>query len=250
MFGRISPSLIAAFLICCLTLLFAQEFKREQLRYPRVRGAYHTSEETVKQYFVDAKANYPPAELFIRIFKQQNLLEVWAADTDTSTFTMIKGYSICYFSGEIGPKRKQGDLQLPEGFYMIDRFNPVSRYHLSLGINYPNASDRKLTNAANPGGDIFIHGNCVSIGCAAMKDSVISEIYVMAVEAGNYVKPINVHIFPTRMSGEKYEKLKNDFPEHREFWKSIEKGYLFFENERKVPEICITSDGWYGDCLD
>lgn len=250
MSGRISQDLLVVLLICSLNLLFAQEFKSEQLRYQRVRDAYHTSEETVKQYFLDAKADYPPAELLIRILKQENLLEVWAASDDTSEFTVIKEYSICYFSGKAGPKRKQGDLQLPEGFYVVDRFNPVSSFHLSLGINYPNASDKKLTKAAKPGGDIFIHGSCVSIGCAAMTDNVIKEIYVIAVEAANTGSAVSVHIFPTHMTGSGYQTLQKDFPEHRKFWESLEKGYLYFEKERKLPDICITSEGWYGDCFE
>jgi len=248
--SRILPIPLAVILIFSLNLLFAQDFKNEQLRYQRVRDAYRTSLETVKTYFSDVNVNFPPTEMLIRILKQENLLEVWVTADDTSAFTLVKEYEICYFSGKVGPKRQQGDLQLPEGFYVVDRFNPVSSFHLSLGINYPNASDKALTTAANPGGDIFIHGNCVSIGCAAMTDEVMKEIYVMAVEAGGEGKPISVHIFPTRMSGNGYRELVRDFPEHRNFWKSLEKGYLYFENKRKLPDICITSVGWYGDCLE
>src|SRR5690606_11025729 len=97
-------------------------------------------------------------------------------------FTLVKTYPVCSSSGLPGPKRKKGDRQTPEGFYHIDRFNPQSAFHLSLGINYPNSSD-KILGHSDPGGDIFIHGSCVTIGCVPLTDDLIKEVYVLAVEA-------------------------------------------------------------------
>lgn len=98
-------------------------------------------------------------------------------------FRLIKDYQICSLSGELGPKRQQGDLQVPEGFYWIDRFNPASNFYLSLGINYPNQFDRILGKSGELGGDIFIHGGCVTIGCIPITDDKIKELYLIAVEA-------------------------------------------------------------------
>lgn len=232
------------------TQLFCQDFKVEQLRYKRVREAYLSTEETVKKRFADKDIAYPPQQLFIRIIKSTSQLEVWAKSVDSLSFQQVHSYDICSFSGDVGPKRAQGDLQLPEGFYSIDRFNPVSSFHLSLGINYPNRSDKALTNAANPGGDIFIHGNCVSIGCAAMRDSSIKEIYIMAVEARNNSRSISVHIFPTEMSGTGFTALLERHPEHQKFWESMQSGYDYFEKNNELPEVCISRAGWYINCTE
>jgi murein L,D-transpeptidase YafK len=104
-------------------------------------------------------------------------------NTSDQEFLHIKTYTVCATSGLIGPKRMQGDLQIPEGFYYIDRFNPYSNFYLSLGINYPNTSDRILGDKNNLGGDIFIHGDCVTIGCLPITDSEIKELYIFCVEA-------------------------------------------------------------------
>ncbi|MGH1363912.1 MAG: L,D-transpeptidase family protein [Calditrichia bacterium] len=218
------------------------------MRYPRVREAYRSKEKIVKQRFSVRNIAYPPKQLFIRILKSTSQLEVWAKSVDSLSFQLVHSYDICSFSGDVGPKRAQGDLQLPEGFYTIDRFNPVSNFYLSLGINYPNRSDKALTSAAKPGGDIFIHGDCVSIGCAAMRDSSIKEIYVMAVEARNYSKSISVHIFPTKLSGSGYSALIEQYPQHQTFWESMQFGYNYFEKNKELPEVCISQAGWYINC--
>src|SRR6185436_20905744 len=92
-------------------------------------------------------------------------------------------YKVCQQSGTTGPKRVEGDYQVPEGFYYINEFNPNSNYHLSLGLNYPNASDRLLSDSLRPGGNIYIHGNCVSTGCIPVNDEQIEEIYIITSSA-------------------------------------------------------------------
>lgn len=123
---------------------------------------------------------YPPKRLFFRGLKQEKQLEIWASNGPTTKLIKLKTYSVLAASGDLGPKRKEGDSQVPEGVYHIDRFNPKSSFHLSLGLNYPNKSDRILGDPVRPGFDIFIHGNCVSIGCLAMGDEAIEEIYTLA----------------------------------------------------------------------
>lgn len=174
-------------------------FKTEQLRHARVRKAYQEKEALLRDLFRERNLVYPPKRIFIRIFKSELDLEVWTLCERDSTFHLVNNYPVCGLSGSLGPKRRQGDLQVPEGFYHIDRFNPVSNFHLSLGINYPNESDVILGESANLGGDIFIHGGCATIGCIPMTDEWIKEIYVLAVEARNNGQPrVPVHIFPMR----------------------------------------------------
>lgn len=122
-------------------------------------------------------------------------------------------YPFCASSGILGPKRKEGDRQIPEGIYYINHFNPVSNFHLSLGINYPNPSDKILSDPAQPGESFYIHGNCVTIGCIPISDDKIKELYILAVEAYNngQVK-IPVHIFPDRLPNEAaIKKLVDDY---------------------------------------
>ena len=146
-------------------------------------------------------------------------------------------------SGGAGPKRREGDLQVPEGVYRIDRFNPNSRFHLSLGLDYPNASDR-LRGARRPGADIFIHGNRVSIGCLAMTDRVIDEIYPICESATNR-KAIPVHVFPCRMDGPTMAALSARHPEHRAFWNELKPIYRAFEATQRVPRVRVSPVGAY-----
>ena len=118
-------------------------FKSQQMRFDRVRDASRIKESSLKQLFATRKLQYPPSRLLLRAFKRERLLQVWVGDGE-SQLTLLKEYPFCAMSGELGPKRRGGDGQIPEGFYTIDRFNPLSNYHLSLGVSYPNASDREL----------------------------------------------------------------------------------------------------------
>ena len=124
----------------------------------------------MQELFDDAKVPFPPRQLLLRGFKKEKELEVWAAAKKSGPLTHIATYEICFMSGHEGPKRKQGDLQVPEGFYVVDVFNKGSDFFLSLGLNYPNDYDRRLKRT---GSAIMIHGACVSIGCLAMTDERI-----------------------------------------------------------------------------
>lgn len=164
-------------------------------------------------------------------------------------YKLIAAYDICASSGQLGPKRKQGDRQVPEGFYTIDRFNPASNFYLSLGVNYPNRSDRKKSDAADPGGDIFIHGSCVTIGCLPMTDSKIKEIYLYAVYArNNGQNDIPVYIFPFRMTDGNFQTYKNRYAKNREltdFWTNLKTGYDKFIAEKKALKVSVDNSGDY-----
>ena len=156
----------------------------------------------------------------------------------------LEEFPIAGMSGNLGPKRKEGDLQVPEGLYYIDRFNPQSRFRLSLGINYPNASDRIRSDKSKPGGDIFIHGDTKSIGCLAMTDEVIDQIYVLALEAkAAGQSQIPVHIFPFKLT-ERSLAPRQTSP-WIEFWKELEPAYRQFERTRYVPSFKVGADGSY-----
>ncbi len=225
-------------------------FKSEQLKYERVKTAYVEKEAAVKKLFANKKLNLSQSEILLRVFKDEKQLELWARPRHTNdTFRLVKTYPICSASGEAGPKRKMGDYQVPEGFYTLDRWNPQSNFYLSLGVNYPNASDKILSDKKNPGGDIFIHGNCVSIGCMAMTDPAIKEIYLTAVEARSAGQTqIPVHIFPARLSGLGWTQLQagymQDAPKMA-FWQNLKTGYDLFEKTKKLPRIQVDAKGKY-----
>ena len=137
---------------------------------------------------------------------------MWIKEKGKEEFTLLHTYAFCSTSGTLGPKRKEGDLQIPEGIYHINHFNPVSNFYLSLGVNYPNASDNILSDKQHPGGSIYIHGNCVTIGCIPITDEKIKELYVLAVEAkNNGQENIPIHIFPDRLDMGVPEKLAQDY---------------------------------------
>lgn len=240
-------TLIAILLAIPALIVTDTGFKTEQLKHQRVKAAYTEKEETVNGW-LKAKSITKP-HIFIRAFKEEGTLEVWAKNVEAVEFVQIHSFSICAKSGDLGPKRKQGDRQVPEGFYHIDRFNPWSSYHLSLGINYPNASDRILGNKSRLGGDIFIHGSCVTIGCLPITDDKIKELYILCVEAkNNGQKKIPVHVFPERLSDAIMIKLRESHKEHKEllaFWSNLQVGYKYFEVHHKLPSITVDNTGKY-----
>jgi hypothetical protein len=146
--------------------------------------------------FRNAGIAYPPTQLAFVGLKQENILELYAR-AGTNGFQWIRSYPILAASGGPGPKLRQGDRQVPEGLYEIESLNPNSRFHLSLRVNYPNAFDREHARREgrdNPGGDIMIHGNAVSIGCLAMGDEAAEDLFVLAADTG--LKNISVVLAP------------------------------------------------------
>ena len=172
------------------------------------------------------------APLFIRGFKESNDLEVWLKKD--SSYHLFKTYEICtYGSGTIGPKVKQGDGQAPEGFYFVTprSLNPVSNFHLSFNLGYPNAYDRAH---GRTGSALMVHGNCISIGCYAMTNPVIEEIFTLADAAFRNGQPFfRVHLFPFRMTKENLEKHSNS--PWFTFWQNLKTGYDWFENHNYRP---------------
>ena len=226
-----------------------QNFTDKQRSNPRVRTAIEEKDALLRQLFADQGLAYPPQKIFIRIFKQEKILELWAFSASEGVFKLVKHYAVCQTSGSLGPKRREGDFQIPEGFYHIDRFNPKSNFYLSLGINYPNRSDQILGKKDAPGSDIFIHGGCVTVGCIPITDEYIKEVYWVAVQAkSNGHAKIPVHIFPTKLDDHAMARLKSTFPNDNtfiNFWKNLQIGYNWFEKSRRLPTISVNPQGIY-----
>jgi murein L,D-transpeptidase YafK len=224
-------------------------FKDQQLANARVKAAFIQKEPLLKQAFAGKKLAYPPKAIFIRIFKREQRLEVWARADTGQAYVHVKDYPICASSGDPGPKRRMGDCQVPEGFYRINHFNPFSNFYLSLGVDYPNASDRYFSRGHNPGGSIYLHGNCVTIGCVPIGDEGIKELYPLAVEArDNGQEKIQVHIFPAVLDSAGFSALKAEFgtdPALLGFWANLKQGYDYFESGHHLPAVSIDAKGRY-----
>lgn len=178
--------------------------------------------------------------IFIRIFKESKELEVWVKKG--ATFTLFKTYEICYFSGDLGAKLREGDGQSPEGFYTVKtgQLNPNSNYHLAFNLGYPNAYDVIHNRTGNY---LMVHGKCVSIGCYAMTDKNIEEIYSLIDGAfRNGQSSVSVHIFPFRLTTENLERQKNS--DWFSFWTNLKVGYDLFE-KNKVPPMVTVKDRKY-----
>lgn len=239
---------LALLLLLAASPLFGQSFKQRQLKFPRVRAAFVEKEAGLKAYCREHGFPYPPQSIFLRIFKKEAVLEVWARGPEAK-YRWLKTYDICSSSGELGPKRKRGDLQVPEGFYHINDFNPQSNFHLSLGVSYPNRSDLILTEGRDPGGAIYIHGSCVTIGCLPITDDKIKELYVLAVEARTLgQQKIPVHIFPCRLDRTGLALLEKEYasrPGLLEFWRNLALGYRLFEEDSIPPQPWVDKRGKY-----
>jgi murein L,D-transpeptidase YafK len=224
----------------------AQSFLEQQKSYPRVQTAYKEKLSKVETLLMAAKLDLNDLNLFIRIFKQERILEVWGKKKNDSCFSLITTYPLTSLSGLPGPKRRQGDEQMPEGIYKITQYNPQSNYFLSMRINYPNESDLKFADKQKPGNDIFIHGNNVSIGCFSIGDDAIKELYIMAIEANAQSNlPIPVHIFPAKLTESNFYSLCHNYPQHQSFWENLKPIYQYFEEKKMLPLIRINSNGAY-----
>ncbi len=195
--------------------------------------------ETYKNVPLEEALSLVPAKMgnpvFIRIFKQEAVLEMWIKAE--GEYRLLKTYKICAYSGTLGPKRKEGDRQAPEGFYSVSRssLNPHSKFHLSFNLGYPNAYDRAHKRT---GSYLMVHGNCVSVGCYAMTDEKIEEIYKLvekALKQGQ--KKVQVHIYPFRMTQENMAAYSHN--RWYDFWANLKEGYDYFEAEHLPPHIGV-----------
>ena len=245
---RLAPVLTVLVALLVTAPVLAGDFRAEQLRIPRVREAVTAKAPQVQAAFEAKGLPYPPKGVFIRVFKADRELELWGARAD-GTYALVRTYPICASSGGPGPKRREGDGQVPEGFYSISVFNPRSDYHLSLGIDYPNASDRVRGQKGDLGGAIMIHGHCVTIGCVPITDPMIEEVYIAGLEAraGGQAR-IEAHFFPARLDDSGWERLRRApgvTPDLVAFWSELKPGFDAFERTHRPPAITVERDGRY-----
>ncbi|MCB0736180.1 MAG: L,D-transpeptidase family protein [Bacteroidetes bacterium] len=238
--------IVISFLGIILLAFAPGDFKKDQLRYKRVRTAFAEKDSLINQKLEKLGVKPEKLELFVRALKAERKLETWVKNHDDEKFQLYRSFSFCSFSGDLGPKRKQGDLQIPEGLYKIEIFNPVSSFYLSLGTSYPNASDKKRKIGTDPGGDIYLHGSCVTIGCIPIQDDGIKELYALSVLARDANKSsIQVHLFPFKMNDANMLKYGKKYPKHVDFWKEIQPFYQHFESKKQLPKFYISKEGAY-----
>ena len=185
---------------------------------------------------IDAKNMDKDSPILVRIFKEEAEMEVWKKNRD-GQFALLKTYPICRWSGDLGPKMKEGDRQAPEGFYTITpgQMNPNSNYYLAFNTGYPNAYDRAWDHT---GSELMVHGDCSSRGCYAMTDEQIQEIYALARESffGGQ-KEFQLEAFPFRMTALNMAKHRNN--PNFAFWKMLKEGYDHFEATHQEPKVAV-----------
>lgn len=237
-----------------LTLIFGNltvesAFMVNQKKFNRVQVAIIEKERKIDSILHQNNLDINNLNLVFVAYKDCRELEVYAKNTTDKNYKKIDSYKIAARSGLLGPKKMQGDLQTPEGFYYIDTYNPNSQYHLSMKIDYPNQADRKKSLTTNMGGDIYIHGSNKSAGCLAMTDDKIKELYLYAIHAKNVGQQrIPVYIFPYKMNDTFFEmyKLKYaDKPELIAFWTNLKQGHDKFMNDKQELAYTVDNTGNY-----
>ncbi|WP_425326593.1 L,D-transpeptidase family protein [Pseudaminobacter salicylatoxidans] len=199
---------------------------------PNVKASQPIPARLVSQ--MTAKQMKPSDPIVVRIFKEESELEIWKRDR-SGRYARLKSYPMCRWSGQLGPKKRNGDRQAPEGFYQVNvrMLNPASQYYLSFDLGFPN----KLEKALGYSGDsLMVHGACSSSGCYAMTDDGVSEIYAVVREAlrGGQTS-FQVQAFPFRMTPQNMARHRDD--PNMPFWKNLKEGYDILEVKRRPPVV-------------
>ncbi len=232
---------VAITIVCGLLFVLMQDRASAEPEQPASIAsvaAYHRSLPRLTE-MLEKKGLELGAPLFIRIFKQPSELEIWLQEKG-GRFVHFKTYIICSYSGSLGPKIAAGDKQSPEGFYQVsaEQMNPWSKFHLSFNLGYPNAYDQSLNRT---GSALMIHGRCSSVGCYAMTDYYMDEIYTIADAAlAKGQTSFQVHIFPFKMT-----RMNMDLHRHsrwQPFWTNLKQGYDLFEKYRLVPQVEVQNN--------
>lgn len=236
---------------CALLLAGAPALEPE-----RVAGARQTHEAPLRARAAELGLTWPPRELYLRAFKAERTLEVWAGDGQGRALVLFETHPICGESGTLGPKVERGDLQIPEGLYVVTKLHPDSQGWLSLRMSYPNLADRARAaergaserRRVSPGGDILVHGTCISIGCLAIDNEPIERVYLLALAPMARGRTIRVDVFPGRFDVERLDALYEQASELStvRLWRSLAPAYFAFERTRRVPRAWPREDGSYG----
>ncbi len=230
---KVTLFIVLAFGAAVFVIVFAR---------PRI-GAWYREHQIISKQEVDLKTILEEKKLkigspvFIRAFKEERELELFVKNESTGKYDLLRTYPIVAASGELGPKLAEGDGQVPEGFYFVGQqaMKPDSAYHLAFNIGYPNSYDLAHQRT---GSFIMVHGSNVSIGCLAMTDAKIEEIYTLcqaALDGGQSF--FRIHIFPFRMTESRMRQAASS--EHYNFWKNLKTGYDLFESTRIPPDVKV-----------
>jgi len=225
----------------------SETYREKQMKFTRVREAYAAKERIVNSTLARFSISSDSLRIYLRAFKTEKKVELWAKNSCDSVYKMVKEFNICDLSGDVGAKRRSHDLQVPEGFYHISDLNPFSKYYLSMKVNYPNASDSIRGVRRHLGNNIFIHGSCISSGCLAMTDDRIRELYVYCVEAYSAgQEEIGLTIFPARLTDAAYSQLIYTYSRYKDdvaLWGDLKKSYDLFNQTRVPPTVRFLPDG-------
>jgi murein L,D-transpeptidase YafK len=198
------------------------------------RSEHPISSATLAQ--MDKIDTTPSSPVLIRTYKKEAELEIWKMKSD-GRYALLKTYPICRWSGQLGPKKVEGDMQVPEGFYTIEpgQMNPNSHYYLAFNVGYPNAYDRAY---GRTGGSVMVHGVCSSAGCFSMTDEQVADIYAIARDAfRGGQREIQLQSYPFRMTPENMAKYRLD--PNIEFWKELKNGSDHFEVAKTEPPVVV-----------
>jgi murein L,D-transpeptidase YafK len=201
---------------------------------PTGRSQAPLSEKMISE--IASKNMDTDSPILARIFKEEAEMEVWKKNRD-GEYALLKTYPICRWSGDLGPKKREGDRQAPEGFYTITpgQMNPASNYYLAFNTGFPNAYDRAW---GYTGSELMVHGDCSSRGCYAMTDEQIQEIYALARESfGGGQRAFQLEAFPFRMTALNMAKHRNN--QNFAFWKMLKEGYDHFEATHQEPKVAV-----------
>jgi len=237
------PVRAAALALC--TLLIGGDVPSEPAR---VAAARARAGPRVARLLESAGVPHPRA-LLLRVFKAEGVLEMWAAGAPEGPFVHVGDHRVCSSSGGPGPKARAGDGQVPEGLYRVTTLNPWSRFHLSMRLDYPNAADR----ARNPGvpvsalgGEIFVHGDCVTIGCIPLGDEAIEEVYLAALDTRTQGGQVSVLVLPARPGRERWAALLKDASaRNAPLWDSLAALSERLDASHRLPRVRAGSDGTY-----
>lgn len=221
-------------------------FIDEQLSYSRVKIAYDEKYDGIVSKLKNLDLEVSGFEVLLKAYKYEQRLLVYVRNKTEDKWKVYDTLAFCATSGTLGPKVCQGDLQIPEGYYHINHFNPYSNFFLSLGVSYPNKADIKKRPSKDKGGAIYVHGNCVTIGCIPLTDDIIKELYVLCVLAKNYGQTsLGIHIFPFRLSAVNLDFAIRQFPDHTDFWTNLYHTEKSFDSLQIQKKIIITETGDY-----
>ena len=177
------------------------------------------------------------APIYVRVFKREAQMEVWMAGPK-GDYQLFRTYDICNWSGDLGPKVKEGDKQAPEGYYTITprQMNPNSKYYLSFNVGFPNAYDRAHGRTGN---SLMVHGGCLSAGCYAITDGSVQELYILAREAfAAGQNSFQFHAYPFRLTAQNLAAYKDN--KWYGFWQNLKQGYDLFEKTHVPPGVDVS----------